>query len=111
MEPVAVIALVIALLVAVVILGLRRRPSQDDGMQTFRRHIDALSPEARREVMDRARRHDQSGQGGPSGQAGQTGQTGPIGPLGQFGLTTRGGSDDERGPDAAAAGGAADGNG
>lgn len=29
-------------------------------MQTFRRHIDALSPEARREVMDRARRHEAS---------------------------------------------------
>lgn len=117
MEPVAVIALVIALLVAVVILGLRRRPSQDDGMQTFRRHIDALSPEARREVMDRARRHDQNGQAGqsgPMGQAGhtgQTGQTGAIGPLGQFGPTGRAGRDDERGPDAAAAGGAADGNG
>jgi hypothetical protein len=28
-------------------------------MATFRRHIDALSPEARRDVMDRARRHEQ----------------------------------------------------
>jgi uncharacterized membrane protein YccC len=58
LEPVAVIALVVVLLVAASILGLRRRPRQDDGMQTFRRHIDALSPEARREVMDRARRHE-----------------------------------------------------
>jgi hypothetical protein len=47
------------LVTAVVILGSRRRPRQDEGMQTFRRHIDALSPEARREVMDRARRHDE----------------------------------------------------
>ena len=58
MEPVAIIALVAVLVVAVVIFGTRRRPDQDDGMQTFRRHIDALSPEARREVMDRARRHE-----------------------------------------------------
>ena len=108
MEPVAVIALVIALLVAVVILGLRRRPRQDDGMQTFRRHIDALSPEARREVMDRARRHDQGGQATPNGHAGPAG---PAGQVGQIGSTGRGGRDDERGPDAAAAGGAADGNG
>jgi hypothetical protein len=105
LEPVAVVALVIALLVAVVILGLRRRPRQDDGMQTFRRHIDALSPEARREVMDRARRHDQGGQATPNGHAG------PAGHAGQVGSTGRGGRDDERGPDAAAAGGAADGNG
>ncbi len=58
MEPALVIALVVVLLVVVVMLGLRRRPRQDEGMQTFRRHIDALSPEARREVMDRTRRHD-----------------------------------------------------
>lgn len=58
MEPALVIALVVVLLVVLVMLGLRRRPRQDEGMQTFRRHIDALSPEARREVMDRARRHD-----------------------------------------------------
>lgn len=58
MNPIAVVALAVVLIVAVVILGSRRRPSQDDGMQTFRRHIDALSPEARRESMDRARRHE-----------------------------------------------------
>lgn len=114
MEPVAVIALVIALLVAVVILGLRRRPRQDDGMQTFRRHIDALSPESRREVMDRARRHDQSGQATPNGHTNPFGPVGPVGHVGQAGQvgpTGRGARDDERGPDAAAAGGAADGNG
>lgn len=59
MTPVAVVALIAMVVIAVVILGLRRRPRQDDGMQTFRRHIDALSPESRREVMDRARRHDE----------------------------------------------------
>ncbi len=34
---------------------LSRRPRQDAGVTSFRRHIDALSPEARREVMDRVR--------------------------------------------------------
>ena len=112
--PLAIVAIVLMLVIAVAILGMRRRPRQDEGMQTFRRHIDALSPEARREVMDRARRHDQTGQGGSMGQSGQTGQpgqTGPTGPFGQFDPTGRVGRDDERGPDAAAAGGAADGNG
>ncbi len=60
--PFAVIALVLMIVVAVAILGMRRRPRQDEGMQTFRRHIDALSPEARREVSDRARKH-QEGRG------------------------------------------------
>ena len=32
-----------------------RRPRQDAGIISFRRHIDALSPESRREVMDRVR--------------------------------------------------------
>ena len=31
------------------------RPRQEPGVVSFRRHIDALSPEARREVMDRVR--------------------------------------------------------
>ena len=53
---IVVVALVVLL---VVIIGMRRRPRQDEGMQNFRRHIDALSPEARREVHDRARRHEE----------------------------------------------------
>ena len=60
--PLAIVAVVLMLVIAVVILGMRRRPRQDEGMQTFRRHIDALSPEARREVSDRARKH-QEGRG------------------------------------------------
>jgi hypothetical protein len=50
---------VVLVLAAAALLGTRRRPRQDDGMASFRRHIDALSPEARRDVMDRARRHEQ----------------------------------------------------
>ena len=58
MTVVVVIAVIAVLLVAVGFLAFRRRPRQDDGLRSFRRHIDALSPEARREVQDRARRHD-----------------------------------------------------
>ena len=32
-----------------------RRPRQDPGIVGFRKHIDALSPESRREVQDRVR--------------------------------------------------------
>jgi len=53
------IAIGIGIAVIVVVFAVwivaRRAPRQDAGMTSFRRHIDALSPEARREVMDRVR--------------------------------------------------------
>jgi flagellar biosynthesis/type III secretory pathway M-ring protein FliF/YscJ len=54
-----IIVLIAVVAVAVFMLRTRRGPRQDEGMQSFRRHIDALSPEARREVIDRARKHDE----------------------------------------------------
>jgi hypothetical protein len=52
----AVIALVaVVLLLAIGLIAYTRRPRQDAGLTSFRRHIDALSPESRREVMDRVR--------------------------------------------------------
>jgi hypothetical protein len=66
---------VIWILLAVVVVALAvlvlvfRRPRQEPGVASFRRHIDALSPEARREVMDRVRppepRDGQDGSGNP----------------------------------------------
>jgi hypothetical protein len=56
---IGVIIVAVLVIVAAALLRVRRRPRQDDGMASFRRHIDALSPEARRDVMDRARRHEQ----------------------------------------------------
>ena len=44
--------------VVVLLLGImlsRGGPRQEPGVVSFRKHIDALSPEARREVMDRVR--------------------------------------------------------
>lgn len=50
---IAIVVVVLAVLVVVL-----RRPRQEPGVASFRRHIDALSPEARREVMDRHRPQD-----------------------------------------------------
>ena len=52
--------IVAVIVVAVVALGViawfvLRRPRQDPGITGFRKHIDALSPESRREVQDRMR--------------------------------------------------------
>jgi len=57
---VIVAVLLLAALIAIRISG-RRRP--DDGVASFRRHIDALSPEARREVIDRVQNARDSGKG------------------------------------------------
>ena len=51
-----VIAAAAALLLLIIgLIAYKRRPRQDAGLTSFRRHIDALSPESRREVMDRVR--------------------------------------------------------
>jgi hypothetical protein len=50
-----VVAVVVVLIGLVVFLA-TRRPHHEPGVASFRRHIDALSPEARREVMDRVRK-------------------------------------------------------
>ena len=54
-----VVAIVVAVVVLVVlVLALRRR--RGDGVDEFRRHIGALSPEARRPVVDRVQQLDES---------------------------------------------------
>jgi molybdopterin synthase catalytic subunit len=45
----------LALIIVIGLMAYSRRPRQDAGLTSFRRHIDALSPESRREVMDRVR--------------------------------------------------------
>ena len=51
---------ILAAVAAVVVLGLvawlMRRPRLESGVEGFKRHIDALSPEARREVYERVQR-------------------------------------------------------
>lgn len=61
---IAVLLIVLAVLVlilAVVRISARRRPV--DGVESFRRHIDALSPAARREVIDRVQNARDTGKG------------------------------------------------
>lgn len=51
-----VIVIVAVILVAIIgVLAYTRRPRHDSGVTSFRRHIDALSPESRREMQDRVR--------------------------------------------------------
>ena len=49
------IAIIVIAVAVMIWLGLVRRPRQDAGIVGFRKHIDALSPESRREVQDRVR--------------------------------------------------------
>jgi hypothetical protein len=61
---------VLIIIAAVAIVGvwfvITRQSHQETGVESFRRHIDALSPEARREVMDRVR-PPENGTGRPNG--------------------------------------------
>ncbi|MDO8364051.1 MAG: hypothetical protein Q7V88_14230 [Actinomycetota bacterium] len=50
-----VLAAIVAVAIVVVVFLAKRGPHQEPGVVNFRKHIDALSPEARREVMDRVR--------------------------------------------------------
>jgi regulator of protease activity HflC (stomatin/prohibitin superfamily) len=52
---VAVVIVVAVAVIALVASFVLRRPRQDPGIVGFRRHIDALSPESRREMKDRMR--------------------------------------------------------
>ncbi|MFT3852661.1 MAG: hypothetical protein QM733_07995 [Ilumatobacteraceae bacterium] len=52
---VAVVIVVALVVVGFVAWFVLRRPRQEPGIVGFRRHIDALSPEARRELQDRMR--------------------------------------------------------
>ena len=50
-----IIGVAVFLVIVVGFLLSRGGPRQEPGVVSFRKHIDALSPEARREVMDRVR--------------------------------------------------------
>jgi hypothetical protein len=58
---VVIAAVAVVLLLAIGLIAYTRRPRQDAGLTSFRRHIDALSPESRREVMDRVRPSERNG--------------------------------------------------
>lgn len=50
-----VVAVAVIIVVVIVVILSRGGSRQEPGVVSFRKHIDALSPEARREVMDRVR--------------------------------------------------------
>ena len=55
-----VVVLVVVVLVAVAVaVGVRVLGRRQDPVDSFRRQIDALSPEARRPTVDRVRRADE----------------------------------------------------
>lgn len=56
------VVLVVVVVAAVAVVVVRSRRRREPGMTDFRRHINALSPEARREVADRVRRSLDDGQ-------------------------------------------------
>ena len=58
-----VVGIVIVAIGLGMIIAKRRRPV--DGVATFQRQIDALSPQARRRVVDRVQQIDSDTQGGP----------------------------------------------
>jgi flagellar biosynthesis/type III secretory pathway M-ring protein FliF/YscJ len=54
----AVLIAVAAVVIVVVAAILVRRARRPDGVTTFQRQIDALSPEARRQVVDKVQQMD-----------------------------------------------------
>jgi hypothetical protein len=53
------IVAIAAIGVAVYVVVQRRPPRRgEDGVASFQRHLDALSPEARRQVIDRVKKGD-----------------------------------------------------
>ena len=60
---VAVIVIVAIVVVGASVFLLFGRHRPDDGVTSFRRHIDALSPEARREVIERVQNARETGKG------------------------------------------------
>lgn len=60
--PVAILAAIAVVILIIVVVVVRRRRRPPDTVASFRRQIDALSPEARRGVVDQVQRieHDDS---------------------------------------------------
>ena len=57
--PVAVVAAIAVVILILVVVVVRRRRRPPDTVASFRRQIDALSPEARRGVVDQVQRIEQ----------------------------------------------------
>lgn len=62
---VAILLGILGVGVAVVLatVFVRRSPMSDDGIADFKRHLDALSPEARRPIAEALKKNDDQGSG------------------------------------------------
>ena len=60
---IAVIVIVVLVVIGAVVFLVFGHHQPDDGVTSFRRHIDALSPEARREVIERVQNARETGKG------------------------------------------------
>ena len=63
MTPTVIACAIGVLVLAVAYLAFGRNRQKEDGVTSFRRHIDALSPEARREVIERVQNAREKGKG------------------------------------------------
>jgi FtsZ-interacting cell division protein ZipA len=61
---IVVLVVAVAIVVAVIVSSLRRS-RRSDGVATFRRQIDALSPEARRPVVDQVQQLEEDAEPPP----------------------------------------------
>ena len=70
----AVLVAVAAIVVVAIVIAVARarRARQSDGVATFRRQIDALSPEARRPVVDKVQALEEEAAEPPAPPAGET---------------------------------------
>ena len=69
MSSTLIVPIVIAVVVVIIVLVVARSRRANDGVDSFRRQIDALSPEARRPVIDQV----QNAAGRPSPTADSAG--------------------------------------
>lgn len=77
-----IVVIIVVIIVVAVLLGLTlRNRGADDGVDSFRRQIDALSPEARKPTVDQVKSAersdpDEADDNGPGG----VGRDGPVTP-------------------------------
>ena len=55
---VVVLVVIAAIVAGVYAVSRRRMPRREDGVASFQRHLDALSPQARRQVIDRVKKDE-----------------------------------------------------
>ena len=101
MSPTTILIVIAAVVVVIIVAAVARSRRANDGVDSFRRQIDALSPEARRPVVDQVQnaaghRTDDDHTGDP-GDTGDGGTDQPERGDGDTGDGDRGDEDGVRG--------------